>query len=67
MDRGGWQATVHGVAKNWTLLKRLSTHAEISLAPGHSLCSLGLAPRSRCERSIPTVNFVKPNLNFIYE
>ena len=22
-DRGAWQATVHGVAKSWTLLKRL--------------------------------------------
>ena len=21
MDRGGWQATVHGVAKSWTQLK----------------------------------------------
>ena len=27
MDRGAWQATVHGVAKSWTCLKRLSTHA----------------------------------------
>ena len=26
MDRGAWQATVHGVAKSWTLLKRLSMH-----------------------------------------
>ena len=26
MDRGTWQATVHGVAKRWTQLKRLSTH-----------------------------------------
>ena len=25
MDRGAWQATVHGVAKSWTRLKRLST------------------------------------------
>ena len=24
MDRGAWQATVHGVAKIWTQLKRLS-------------------------------------------
>ena len=65
MDRGAWQATVHGVAKSRTPLKRLSTHAEISLAPGHALCSLGSAPRSQCELSIPTVDFVKPNLNFI--
>ena len=27
MDRGAWQAVVHRVAKSWTLLKRLSTHA----------------------------------------
>ena len=25
MDRGAWQATVHGVATSWTQLKRLST------------------------------------------
>ena len=29
MDRGGWQTTVHGVTKNWTQLKQLSTHAHI--------------------------------------
>ena len=28
MDRGAWQATVHGVAKSWT---QLSTHALTSL------------------------------------
>ena len=26
MDRGAWWATVHGVAKSWTQLKRLSMH-----------------------------------------
>ena len=26
MDRGAWQATVHGVAKSWTWLKQLNTH-----------------------------------------
>ena len=31
MDRGAWQATVHGVAKSQTRLKRLSTHT-------HKLC-----------------------------
>ena len=25
LDRGAWRATVHGVAKSWTRLKRLST------------------------------------------
>ena len=32
MDREAWQATVHGVAKSWTQLKQLSTHAHT----GHS-------------------------------
>ena len=27
MDREAWLATVHSVAKSWTRLKRLSTHA----------------------------------------
>ena len=27
MDRGAWQALVHRVAKSWTQLKQLSTHA----------------------------------------
>ena len=27
MDRGTWQATVHGVAKSQTRLRQLSTHA----------------------------------------
>ena len=27
MDRGAWRATVHGVTKSWTQLKRLSTHS----------------------------------------
>ena len=26
MDRGAWQAAVHGVTQSWTQLKRLSTH-----------------------------------------
>ena len=26
MDRGAWQATVHGVSKSQTRLKQLSTH-----------------------------------------
>jgi len=26
MDTGAWWATVHGVTKSWTRLKRLSTH-----------------------------------------
>ena len=33
MDRGAWQATVHGVTKSWTGLKRVS-HPDCSLM-GH--------------------------------
>ena len=29
MDRGDWQAIVHRIAKSWTQLKRLSTHAHL--------------------------------------
>ena len=29
MDRGGWWATVHGMARRWTQLKWLNTHTEI--------------------------------------
>ena len=32
MDRGAWQATVHGVAKNRTGLKRLGTIVLITVA-----------------------------------
>ena len=32
MDRRSWQATVHGVAKSWTGLKRLSMHICMSLS-----------------------------------
>ena len=31
MDRGAWQATVHGVAKSQTQLKRLSMHAYVCI------------------------------------
>ena len=30
MDRGAWQAIVHRIAKTWTRLKQLSTHACVS-------------------------------------
>ena len=29
MDRGGWQATVHSVAKSWVQLKSLSIHRDM--------------------------------------
>ena len=31
MDRGPWRATVPGVARSWTPLKWLSTHAHINM------------------------------------
>ena len=31
MNRGAWQAAVHGVAKTWTQLKQLSMHAPRAL------------------------------------
>ena len=41
MDRGAWQAMVHGVAKNQTLLKRLSTHWEDNQNTEiHIICNL---------------------------
>ena len=30
MDKGAWQATVYGVTKSWTQLKRLSIHTKIA-------------------------------------
>ena len=33
MDRGASQATVHGVTKTQTQLKRLSTHTQVSKYP----------------------------------
>ena len=28
MDRGAWQATVHGITQSWTRLRQFSTHTE---------------------------------------
>ena len=36
MDRGAWQAKVHGVTKSWIQLKRLSTYCSRGF-PGGSL------------------------------
>ena len=33
MDRGAWRATVHGVAKSRTQLRRLNTHTEAACSP----------------------------------
>ena len=34
MERGAWRATVHGVTKSWTRLKRLSMSASSSIDLG---------------------------------
>jgi len=37
IDRGAWQATVHGVAQSWTRLKQLSTHTcRTTILPSNS-------------------------------
>ena len=36
MDREAWRATVHGVTKSQTQLKRLSTHAPLKMGPSVS-------------------------------
>ena len=51
MDRAAWRATVHGVAKSWTRLKRLSTQANQSVCPKNKnilLCNpeKAMAPHS---------------------
>ena len=40
MDRGAWQATVHGVTKSWTRLKRLTTQARTRHTVWQALCKL---------------------------
>ena len=44
MDRGDWQATVHGVAKSWTQLKRLSMHIYLALVDGITILSVTQKP-----------------------
>ena len=36
MDTGAWRATVHGVTKSQTRLKRLGMHAHVYISPLHS-------------------------------
>jgi len=38
MDRRAWQATVHGVAKSWAWLKRLSMHLWVNIIKCVELC-----------------------------
>ena len=45
-DRGAWRATVHGVAKSWTWLKQLSTHA--GMLPQEALKSNRVSTLTLC-------------------
>ena len=36
MDRGAWQATVHGVAKNWTQLSDYSRRQNGAVTHAHT-------------------------------
>ena len=40
MDRGAWRATVHGITKSWTWLKRFSTLTQHTAKYNHSYCRL---------------------------
>ena len=42
MDRGAWQATVHGTAKSWTRLKRFSMHAHTQRWMASAMASVNL-------------------------
>ena len=55
MDKGAWQATVHGVAKHWTQLRDYHSlkvhHLLTPLATTLGLCGRGRAtsdPRTQC-------------------
>ena len=65
-DRGAWWTTVHSVAKNWTRLKQLSTHARNATCASPSRPSLyesqeatnSISARNpRCLTSLP-LNFL---------
>ena len=49
MDRGAWQATVHGFAKSWTRLKRLSMNTQTALGKGGEKTKTGLTQSSTAE------------------
>ena len=50
MDRGAWQATVHGVTKSWTWLKQLHFHFLSPIMKRVSL--LGVSSRRSCRSSL---------------
>ena len=58
VDRGAWRATVHGVTKTQTWLKRLSTHASIITASCriNPLCSFCSSPLP--SKPLETINLL---------
>ena len=58
MDRGGWQAAVHGVTKSWTRLKRLS-HRNTFI---HHIPWLSFARRAIVPCTHPTLGLCTPSL-----
>ena len=60
-DRGTWQATVRGVTKSWTRLKRLGRHAythNLKPSPGSSGQVLALFPGVDFDFVIPEADSV---------
>ena len=53
MDRGNWQATVHGITKSQTHLKQLNTHANTQVYRVARLVSSAAAAKSL--QSCPTL------------
>ena len=60
MHRGAWQATVHGVAKSWTWLSRVSLD---SVAQG----DVSPRPYTRGSQSSSTVCLIKLDTSIIYD
>ena len=48
MDRGAWQATVHGVAKSWTQLSHPSPHTHTH-THAYDCCSVTKSPLTLCD------------------
>ena len=50
--RGAWQATVHGVAKSWTLLKQHSTHVHVQDCTAGTFQTWDWDPGSLASKSV---------------
>ena len=52
MDRGAWEATVHGITKSWTQLKQLSMHKVINCLNLNVVMSQGMERERRIGNSL---------------